>query len=132
MWMFFAWCSLLVGVAVALLNIVLEVVEPLLYRRRYGSLEGYRHPSMVPFVSWICALNAVLASDNHIGFVVAFWVLLVVDPGTPLGVAFWWWATAWRKRCVTLASPGSPSKEGEQERGGDGSGGGRNRERKGH
>jgi hypothetical protein len=77
---------------VALLNFYLSVVRPALYRRRRGSMEGYRHISGVPlFGNLLVVIGGVIGFGDWRTASVGLVALALDTGGLP-----WFLATTWR------------------------------------
>ncbi|HEX7151446.1 MAG TPA: hypothetical protein VF618_08170 [Thermoanaerobaculia bacterium] len=89
-----AWGLVGVAFCVAGVNAWLSWGRGVLYRRRHGSLEGYRFVSGFPLVGAGVAVLAVILAFGHDGVAAIALLSMVVAPGSPL----WFLPVVWRQQ----------------------------------
>lgn len=76
------WIFLALASAVALLNLYLAFLRPVLYAKRHaGSSDGYKHASGIPVIGSILTAAAILAGWGQMPVAVASLFLLLADVG---------------------------------------------------
>lgn len=90
-WFDGGWPLLISGPVVAL-NLHCSFVRSIVYRRRVGSLDGYRHVSGIPMIGWIGLILALLAGWGAPGTAAVGLVLCFLDTGG----LFWFLVAVWR------------------------------------
>jgi hypothetical protein len=77
----------------AVYNGYLSWVRPLCYRRKHGSIEGYRFVSGIPLAGTIFATLAVISAPTHAPVVALAIVTQLIDTGGLL----WFVIAIWRE-----------------------------------
>jgi hypothetical protein len=78
--------------AIALLNFHLSFIRPVLYSRRHGSLNGYRHVSGFPLLGTILVCLGALGGFGAIGSALVGMVAYILDTGS----LAWFVISTWR------------------------------------
>jgi len=84
--------AMVVAIAIAALNFYLSAVRPLVFRRRNGSLDGYKHISGLPVIgSLVVVAGAVVGFGS--GLCVALGLIAI---GLDVSGSVWFLVATWR------------------------------------
>jgi hypothetical protein len=86
-----ATIGMIVSSLICFVNLHLSFVRPQLYRRRTGSMEGFRSISGIPLIGAGLALVSAWIALGAWGFAIVGFVLLAADVGGP----FWFLLATW-------------------------------------